>query len=137
VAGSFHCTLVTPDRQILDEQIAYANVPAWDGGLGIAPDHAPLLVRLGIGPLRIDLPDGATRWYLVVGGYAQMVGNHPTMLSTRATAAEKLVESEATAELQQAMGLPATTDDQAEEREDALLTARTKRSLARTAAGAR
>ena len=55
---AFHCTIVTPEAQALDENIVQAVIPAHDGLIGILTDRAPLLVKLGIGPLRIDLAGG-------------------------------------------------------------------------------
>ena len=48
---SFKCSVVTPEKQILDDQVTYASIPAWDGQSGIAPGRAALLVRLGIGTM--------------------------------------------------------------------------------------
>ena len=53
------------------------------------------------GELRVDFPGGAggSRTFFVDDGFAQMVGNHLTILAASAIDAEKLTESEAQAEL--------------------------------------
>ena len=52
MAKTFRCKLVTPSSALLDGQVSYANVPVWDGLMGIQPGRAPILARLGLGELR-------------------------------------------------------------------------------------
>lgn len=35
MAKTFHCKLITPMAKVLDEEVVYASVPAWDGMLGV------------------------------------------------------------------------------------------------------
>jgi F-type H+-transporting ATPase subunit epsilon len=104
VPMSFTCSIVTPSESIFEGEIVYATFPAWDGQHGAMPGQSPLLTRLGIGSLRLDFPppDGGSRWYLIDGGFAQVQDNHLTLLTERATPAEKLNEQEALAELAEA-----------------------------------
>jgi F0F1-type ATP synthase epsilon subunit len=44
----FQCVIVTPEHQVLDENILQAILPAHDGLMGILTDRAPLLVKLGL-----------------------------------------------------------------------------------------
>jgi len=86
---AFQCVVVTPEQQTLDETVEQAIIPAHDGLIGILTDRAPLLVKLGEGPLRIDLPGGQSRTFQIKGGIAQMKSNNLTILTTEATAADK------------------------------------------------
>ena len=52
---SFQVVIVTPEQQVLDETVTQAILPAHDGQIGILTDRAPLLVKLGQGPLQLDL----------------------------------------------------------------------------------
>ncbi|HAI13510.1 MAG TPA: hypothetical protein DCM28_17515, partial [Phycisphaerales bacterium] len=51
MATSFQCTLVTPERQLVDQPVTYASIPAWDGLMGVEPQRAPLMIKLGAGAL--------------------------------------------------------------------------------------
>ena len=51
MADTLHLQVATPERQLVDEQVARAEIPGKDGYLGILPDHAPLLSELGAGVL--------------------------------------------------------------------------------------
>lgn len=85
---SFQCVVVTPEEQALDETVTQAILPAHDGLIGILTDRAPLLVKLGQGQLRLDLPGGATRQLRIDGGVAQMKDNRLTILTRKAAAPE-------------------------------------------------
>jgi len=102
VAETFRCTIVTPAAAVFDAEVRYASFPAWDGQVGVLYGQSPQLTRLGIGPMRVDEAEGASRWYLVEGGFAQVHENVLTILTERATPAEELSVSQAEAELKDA-----------------------------------
>lgn len=111
MAETFHCTVVTPERQMLDREAAYASIPAWDGQLGVAPSRAPMLVKLGYGPFTLQAPGGEGVTMFLGGGFAQMRGNHLTLLAEEATPAEQLDADAARAALEEAAGRRAEGDD--------------------------
>lgn len=108
---TFQCTVVTPEQQVFDEPVQYASLPGWDGQVGVMHNRAPLLVKLGDGPLRLDDPAGKSRWFFVGGGFAQMKDNRLTLLTSKATPAAAISEEEAKAALKEAEALIPTTDE--------------------------
>jgi F-type H+-transporting ATPase subunit epsilon len=78
---AFSCVVVTPEQQLLDESLTQAIIPASDGLLGILTNRAPVLAKLGKGPLRLDLASGQRRLFRVEGGIAQMKDNKLTILT--------------------------------------------------------
>lgn len=102
MAQTLRCSIVTPAETVLDAEVNYASFPAWDGQHGVICGQSPMLSRLGIGALRLDFPEGGSRWYLVEGGFAQVQGDMLTLLTGRATPAEQLSLQEAEAELAEA-----------------------------------
>ena len=127
---AFNCVIVTPEQQVLDEQITQAIVPAHDGLIGILTDRAPLLVKLGIGPLRIDLPGNQKRYFFVEGGIAQVKENKLTILTNDATPASELDAEAARAEYAEATARRITDEKSFDERQRGLQRARVKRDLA-------
>jgi F-type H+-transporting ATPase subunit epsilon len=105
--NTFRCRLVTPTASLLDEQVVYASVPAWDGLFGVMPQRAPILAKLGLGELRLDFPEdakkgtGGSRSFVVEGGFARMAAGELTILAERATPAESLTDAETALELKQ------------------------------------
>ena len=82
---AFQCVVVTPEQQVTDESLVQAIIPAEDGLLGILTHRAPLLAKLGKGPLRLDLASGQRRLFRIDGGIAQMKDNRLTILTQKAT----------------------------------------------------
>lgn len=105
---SFQCTIVTPEQQALDATVEQAVLPAHDGLIGILTDRAPLLVKLGVGPLRVDIAQGQQRHFLIDGGVAQMKDNKLTVLTTLATPAAEISAETARAEYAEAEARKAT-----------------------------
>lgn len=110
---SIRCRLVTPTASLLDEQVTYASIPAWDGLFGVQGGHAPLLSRLGTGELRLDFADtskgkGGRRSYALDGGFVRIVDNQLTILAERAIAAEHVVVADVEKSVTQLESSPAS-----------------------------
>lgn len=127
---AFACTVVTPEQQRFDGQVSQAIVPAHDGLLGILTHRAPLLVKLGVGPLRLDKPDGQKLFFFIDGGVAQMKDDRLTILSGEATPASEIDYEAARAEYAEAAALKATDPKSAEEREQRMAKARAQQAMA-------
>jgi F-type H+-transporting ATPase subunit epsilon len=127
---AFQCVVVTPEQQVLDESIAQAIVPAHDGQLGILTDRAPLLVKLGLGPLRLDLAGGQRRVMFVNGGVAQMKDNRLTIVTDEAIAPQDIDAESARAEYAEASARRATDEPSARDRDRQLQRARILQEMA-------
>ncbi len=84
MAKTFHCSLVTPERSVLEADVIYADIPAPDGQRGFLAEHCPYLTMLGKGRLTLTLPNDSTVAYDLEGGFAQMNANRLTLLSEKA-----------------------------------------------------
>ncbi|HSV16723.1 MAG TPA: ATP synthase F1 subunit epsilon [Tepidisphaeraceae bacterium] len=127
---AFQCTIVTPEAQALDESIQQAILPAHDGLIGILTDRAPLLVKLGVGPLRVDLAGGQQRFFLIDGGVAQMKDNKLTVLTTVATPASEIDAATARAEYAEAVARRPIDAPTAEARQHQMERARAAEAIA-------
>src|SRR3954467_2734508 len=107
---SFHVVIVTPEQQVLDETVTQAILPAHDGLIGILTGRAPLLVRLGAGPLRLDQAGGRPQYYFVDGGVAQMKDNKLTIVTGEAIASERIDYEAARAEYAEATAVKPTDE---------------------------
>jgi len=131
---AFQCVIVTPEQQVLDERVEQVILPAFDGLIGILTDRAPMLAKLGMGPLRIDAAAGGqTRTFFIDGGIAQMKDNRLTVLTNEATPIGDLDAEAARAEFAEATARRATDEKTAQDREHQLRRARMKQQLAGTA----
>lgn len=78
-------SVISPERVIYEGEADQVIAPAWDGKVGILGNHAPMMLLLGSGELRIQRRDAEERFY-VSGGFLQVIDNVVTVLSERAEA---------------------------------------------------
>lgn len=126
----FQCTVVTPEQQVFDQTVTQAILPAHDGQIGILTDRAPLLVKIGLGTLRLDVQGGKSQEFFVDGGIAQMKDNRLTVLSEEATPAADIDVDAARAEYAEAEARVPTDERTREDRTHAMRRARAKQELA-------
>ncbi len=86
---SFRCTVITPERQVLDTEATFLAFPAHDGEIGILRDRAPLLCKLGAGVLRIEAAPRNLRVF-IDGGFAQVLENQVTILAEQAVPTDEI-----------------------------------------------
>lgn len=114
MAKTVKCVVVTPERAVLDVEADFVAVPMYDGELGVLPNRAPLIGRLGYGELRTTSKDGVKR-YFVDGGFVQVRDDVVTLLTHRAIPAEQLSVEAIRTELEDAMKPGATPEEQEEQ----------------------
>lgn len=124
MAATFQCTLVTPERSVIDAEATYADLPAHDGQMGVMSGRSAMLVKLGVGALRLELARDERARYALDGGFAQMRENHLTLLCEKAVSAGELTAEAARAKMREAEQMPRTTVDEVEARDHALAYAR-------------
>lgn len=105
---ALQCVIVTPEATVREGSAQFVAVPLFDGELGIAPLHSPMIGRLGYGELRI-LDGGKTERLYVDGGFVQVTGNTVYILTNRAIPADKLDRNSAEEQLKSARTKPANT----------------------------
>ena len=106
---TFHCSVITPERAVLETEATFVAFPAWDGEVGILPDRAPLLYKMGTGELRVESPQG-NHTLFVDGGFAQMVENRLTLLTEQAKRIEQIDPAAAERALAEARTMPMVSD---------------------------
>ncbi len=127
---SFQCTVVTPEKQALDETVTQVILPSHDGLVGILTGHAPMLMKLGAGPLQLDLAGGQQRHYFVEGGVAQIKDDRLTIITNEAVPAGEIDVESARAEQAEATASQPTDDKSREERQRRIRSAAAKQAVA-------
>lgn len=126
------CILVTPEATLRDVEASFVVVTLFDGELGIAPGHAPLIGRLGCGEVRIEDGGGLERFY-VEGGFVEVLDNVVSVLTPRAIPAAAIDTAVAREQLADAMAKPAHTLEQRDARDRAVAQSRAQLRVARHA----
>ncbi len=124
--ATFHCSVVTPERAILECDTSSVVFPAHDGEIGVLPRRAPLLCRLGTGVLRVTI-EGEERKFFIDGGFAQMVDNRLTLLTEQARGADEIELEAARQALEAARAM--SVDDGYDDRQAAIQRARAQVKL--------
>lgn len=126
---AFHCSVVTPERAVLEAEARSVVFPAHDGEMGVLTNRAPILCQLGIGPLRVET-EGETHVFSIDGGFAQMVDNKLTILTEKAEKASEIDREAARQALEEAMARTAESAAEHEARNRDLRRARTELKVA-------
>jgi F-type H+-transporting ATPase subunit epsilon len=84
-AARLTVSIISPESTVFEGEADMVVAPAWDGQVGILPNHAPMLVLLGEGPLRVEGAGGGPQQFTVSGGFMQVFENTVTVLSERAS----------------------------------------------------
>lgn len=121
---SFTCTLVTPVAEVFEKEVTYANLPAFDGQLGVGTGRAPLLARLGAGELTLTEKDGKQTRLIVVGGFAQVKAGKLVILTDETHALGEVKAEQAQKDLTAALETKATAELDVERKERRVARAR-------------
>jgi len=128
---AFQCVIVTPEQQAFDETVTQAILPAHDGQVGILTDRAPLLVKLGLGELRLDLAKGGTKVFFIEGGIAQMKDNKLTIVTNEAVEPAEISAETARADFAEATAQRITDQKSYDDRQRRLQRARVMERMAK------
>ena len=93
MAGTFRLRIVTPERELLDEDVEEVIAPGAAGEFGVLPDHIAFFTTLA--PGRLIYRSGSRREVVAIfGGYAEVADNVMTVLADGAEPAAE-VDAEA------------------------------------------
>ena len=126
------CVIITPEKTVRDASADFVAVTLFDGELGIAPKHTPLVGRLGYGELRVSLSDSIESYY-VEGGLVEVVSDVVCILTERAVPAAQIDQSVARQQLLAAQERRALTPEQIAVREKISSQSRAQLRVARRA----
>jgi F-type H+-transporting ATPase subunit epsilon len=124
------CIVVTPEKTAVEAVTDFVVVPLYDGELGIAPGHSPMIGRLGYGELRLGRGEKAERYY-VDGGFVQVLNDTVSVLTNRAMLIKDIDEEVAHEQLRHAIKRPILTKEQQDIRDRLVAQARAQIRLAK------
>ena len=126
------CIVVTPEQTVRDGPAQFVALSLYDGEIGIAPGHTPLIGRLGCGEMRIT-HDGHVDRYYVEGGFVEVLGGVVSVLTNRAIPAAQLDVDVAREQLTSARARTANTPELMTARDRAVEQARAQLRVVRRA----
>jgi F-type H+-transporting ATPase subunit epsilon len=82
-------TIVTPERQLVSEQVDELQIPGAEGYLGVLPGHAPLFTELKVGELSYRKGNAWTS-LAVAWGFAEVLPDQVRVLAETAERAHEI-----------------------------------------------
>lgn len=111
MAKELKLVIVTPEKTLLDQEVASISVPMFDGQMGVLPGRAPIVGRMGAGELRYTV-DGTEYSFFVDGGFLQIKGTVCSVLTNRSLTLADIDADSASSELADAIARKPATDEE-------------------------
>ena len=86
--------IVSPERLLLSRPVDMVVIPAAEGEMGILPLHAPTIVTLRGGTVRLYQGGAVTDRLFISGGFAEVTPERVTVLADEATPVAELSRAE-------------------------------------------
>ncbi len=102
MARAFHLSIVAPDRSVVETEAHSVVAPGLDGYFGILAGHQPLIATLRPGVLEYQDTANNRRYVAMGGGFAEITGEHVTILADDAIPSHEIDLSKAEEELEEA-----------------------------------
>ena len=77
--------IVSPEKLLLSRPVDMVVIPAAEGEMGVLPQHAPMIVLLNEGDVRLYEGGRVTETLHVTGGFAEVTGTRVTVLAENVT----------------------------------------------------
>ena len=94
--------IVSPERLLFSDQAELAEIPAAEGDIGVLPGHAPMILALRGGVIRVHRGGSVTHRLFVAGGFAEVTAERCTVLADEAIPVEELSADQARARIAEA-----------------------------------
>ena len=101
MAKTITLEMVTPEKVAWSSQAEFVVLPASEGEMGILPNHAPFLVELKPGEVRVT-EGGQIRHFAVSGGFAEIKDNKVALFAETAEMDESIAAARAHQALEKA-----------------------------------
>jgi F-type H+-transporting ATPase subunit epsilon len=87
--------IVSPEKLLLARPVDMVVIPAYEGELGVLPGHAPMIVALRGGEIRLYENDAVSERLFVSGGFAEITPERCTVLADEALPLAEVSKAEA------------------------------------------
>jgi F-type H+-transporting ATPase subunit epsilon len=126
MSATLKLEIVTPEGKAYSEDVDMVTLPGSEGEMGVYPQHVPLMTQIAAGELGVR--KGGQDFSLAVGeGFAEITGDHVTILTDMAIKADDIDERKAEEARQRA---EARLSERLSDEEEAMVKAALHHSLA-------
>ena len=93
--------IITPQKPVLDKQVDFVALPAYNGEMGVLPGHIQYVAKLNYGVLRY-IDNGVEEDFAVLGGFAEIAKDTVSVFAEDAALAKEIDEEGARQKVAQA-----------------------------------
>lgn len=101
MANVLHLDIVTPERRAFTGDVTEVVLPAWEGELGVYPDHDTMLALVRSGTCTVTSKGEVLR-FVLGRGFAEISGTHVALLTDSCISAGEVDRPKAQADLERA-----------------------------------
>jgi F-type H+-transporting ATPase subunit epsilon len=89
MSSTLKLEIITPAATVFSEDVEMVTLPGVEGEMGILPQHVPLMTQMVPGEMVVR-KNGQDRFLAVGEGLIEITGDHVTILTDQAMAAENI-----------------------------------------------
>ena len=93
--------ITTPQKPVLDKEVDFVVLPAYEGEMGVLYNHAPYVAKLTFGELRYTV-DGKEEVFALMGGLAEIAQNEVSVFAEDIALAREVDEEATKQKIEQA-----------------------------------
>ena len=79
MSKTFQLEIITPEKVYDEGQVSYLRVPSLDGLFGVQSRHAPAIIAMSIGEIKVT-KEGKESYYATSGGFADIRSENVQLL---------------------------------------------------------
>jgi len=102
MASTFNLEIVTPERKFFSGPVEMINLKTPDGEIGILSGHMPMVIAVGVGPIRIKKDNGEWIEAALSEGFMEITQESTVILTDAAEWPEEIDVNRATEAKQRA-----------------------------------
>ena len=88
MSKTFQLEIITPEKVYDEGQVSYLRAPSLDGFFGVQSRHAPAIIAMSIGEIKVT-KEGKESYYATSGGFADI---HPENVQLLVETAENITD---------------------------------------------
>lgn len=81
--SKFHLNIVTYSKKLLEKDVEYLRIRTSEGDMGILANHAPLVIALEPGEMKIKADD-KEEFFFLSGGFLEVSNNNVNIIADQA-----------------------------------------------------
>lgn len=113
MAGNIRLEIVTPEKQVVNDEAEIVMAPGVLGEFGVLINHTPFMTTLKLGTIHYKDSSGQERFVFVSGGFAEALPDKVTVLAESAERRRDIDMERAKSAMERAQKRLAETDDDA------------------------